>query len=399
MIKTIIAFLDNTFSTPEFPVCIFSSTAIKNKAEFFQSKTTYSESELNLFKSLFGRSLLLDNTESTKLLLEYFFHNIQCKHELKSFLSDLLLSAFKTKKYNHIADICYIYNKNHISFWREDDCFKKQGHKMFYLAKNNHKLMSVLLNAYCFSWITSNFDFDKLIYPVIESSIQQEYYQMFNTITDSLSYKSNYTNRGVYKKASFIAIENNHLHFFEQCECSLPLFKNNLDNWDRRIVEESIYNFLDKFIKQRNETAIKFIIDLMIKKNLHIVSFQSSYNDNYKIVDNIKLLENTEVLKDYINKINLDISVYYADDKDVIEPLKESLFNWFSNSNKESTNDMFSHNFIPKENFIINFFKNNYSLDHSFLNYLLDKVYVRRSRLELDKYIQIAHTKEKFNNF
>lgn len=400
MFKRIISFLDNIFVNPEKPISAFSSQAIQHKALFFTNKTSYSIDELNLFKSIFGRSLLLDKTDTLNVLLESFFNNLKTRENYKYFIADLLLSAFKTKKYDHISSITYIYNKNYIYFHKNEKCFQKQCHKMFYLAKKDHILMQILLNAYCFSWFIKTFDFDNLIYPVIYSSIKNKEYKMYESVLNSLNYKANHCNRGIYSKSAFIAIKYNNFDFFNECEHSLPVLKDNLKSREEREVTEYLFKFLNTFVEEKNQKAVQFVLNRMTEMNVSLLSTSNYFRRFDFIIRQLKNLKDSDIFKDYISKLEFDFSLFYSQNVEEIDDLKESLFSTFYYINNERLNNLFHYSFLPNENFIIKFFQTNYSTDNNFLNFIYENSTSRcYMKTRINKSITIAKTKEKFNTF
>jgi hypothetical protein len=394
--------IDNLFIRKEKINSIFSSIYINKKSNFFTSKTSYTQQELNLFKTLFGRAILLNNTDTIEILLNDFFANLKQK-KYNLFLSEILLSAFKLGDVKYVSKIVYIYNKNYISFYRDREEFYINCNKMFYFSQNNCKLLYILLNSNCFGWILRTFNFDRLIKPTIHNAVILGDYDIYNTILNSLTLKANYLNGKIIEEATYIALENGHFDFFEKTEFCVDLLSKKNKSLRTEQLQEFLIKALNKFIKENNETACFLLFDIIKKQRISIFLYYISHYNKNKIIDNIIFISsiNENILKEYLNLINLELELElkqnrWYDLNENINSFKEKLFSFFIEFNNP---EFFSHLFLPNFDFICESFKNKYNQDNIFLNYFYKIQKHNRNLKKLDKCIEISNNRNKIKSF
>ena len=381
---------------------------LQKKINKFIEKSLYNTKDLKHFESLYGLVLLKKQESLIEEALDTLLINIENSEKYKLFISKILLSTFKTKDTSLILKCLRTLSKYHIHFYKNDEGFKTNIHKIFFISMNsskdiNSKLMSIVLNSDCFSWIVRTFSFENLLEPTIYKAVYNKDYKLYNSIIDSLAMKANYGNYEVIKNSSIIALENSCLDFFDN-NYSFDIYckrkHTNIDN-----VVKFLRNCLFKFVSENKFEAANNILNFKKEFNNHSFKlfYYSSYTDNNEdIISVIKQSINNdkEFLKIFMNNIKEEIHNYYFEDE-ILDNFNYKYLITLNNStlNLEEKKELFDKNyFMPNLDTLISFFKKFYNTDNKFLNFIYNKLHYR-AKADLANCIEIIKTKEKINSF
>mgnify|MGYP000280057258 CR=1 FL=1 len=381
---------------------------LHKKIDKFTEKSLYNTRDLNHFESLYGLILLKKQEDLIEYSLNALLKNINNSKKYKLFISKILLSTFKTKDTCLILKCLHTLSKHHIHFYKNDEGFKTNIHKIFFISMNsskdiNSKLMSIVLNSDCFSWIIKTFSFENLLEPSIYKAVYNQDYGLYNSIIKSLTIKANYYNGDIIKNSSIIALENNYLDFFENTYSVDIYCKRKQVNTNN--ISEFIFSCFFKFVNENKFEAANNILNL--KKEMNNSTFNllssSKYSiQNENIISALKssILHDKTFLKTFIFNIKEEINNYYYD----IEVLNDFNYKYLlllnnSNLSFEEKKELFNKSyFMPDSNVLIDFFKKFYSVDNKFLNFIYNNLHYRVKN-DLSNCIDIIKTKEKIKDF